>query len=123
MIYSDVTEHTEDSKLNCTLAIIKPEAVILKEEIERMIIDNGFAITRRRWLKLKPADAMSFYKNDSDYDCDVNQLVLYMSSGPIIVFILSKPNAVNEWKKLMGSEKVLKCFIFYCTDLGLLMRF
>lgn len=88
-----------------TLAIIKPEAVIYRKEIERRIYAEGFEICQTRWLQLTPEQVAEFYSNHFG-ELSFPRLVAYMSSGSIIVFVLAKQNAVEEWKRLIGPTTV-----------------
>lgn len=88
-----------------TLAIIKPEAVVYRKEIERQIYDEGFEICQTRWLRLTPEQVAEFY-SDRFGELSFPHLVAYMSSGSIIVFVLAKENAITEWKRLIGPTTV-----------------
>lgn len=89
-----------------TLAIIKPEAMIYRKEIERQIYAEGFEICQTRWLQLTPEQASEFY-SDHYGELTFPHLVAYMSSQPILVFVLAKQDAVEEWKRIMGPSTVL----------------
>ncbi len=87
-----------------TLAIIKPDAVA-KELIGPVIarINNaGFRIAAIKLIKLNEDQAKKFYAVHKDrpfYD----SLVKFMISGPVVVAILEKENAVEEFRKLIGA--------------------
>ncbi len=87
-----------------TLAIIKPDAVA-KELIGPVIarINNaGFRIAAIKLIKLNEDQAKKFYavhKDRSFYD----SLVKFMISGPVVVAILEKENAVEDFRKLIGA--------------------
>lgn len=89
-----------------TLAIIKPEAVVYRKEIERQIYEEGFVVCQTRWLQLTPEQVAEFY-SDRFGELSFPHLVAYMSSGSIIVFVLAKENAIKEWKRLIGPTMVL----------------
>ena len=100
------SQFTESSEaLECTLAIIKPEAMIFRKEIEREILDEGFSICQTRWLRLTPEQVSDFYLDQYERE-NFARLVTYMSSGPILVFVLSRIDAVNQWLVIMGPTKV-----------------
>ncbi|MFW6245003.1 MAG: nucleoside-diphosphate kinase [Fibrobacterota bacterium] len=87
-----------------TLAIIKPDAVRNKTagKILSMIEDNGFEITQARMVRLTREVAGEFYavhKGKPFYE----ELLNFMSSGPIIVMVLSGENAISRWRELMGA--------------------
>jgi nucleoside-diphosphate kinase len=86
-----------------TCALIKPDAVRNHTigGIISMIEKDGFTILRLKQTTLTRAQAESFYqihKNRSFF----NELVTFMSSGPIVAMALEKENAVSDWRKLMG---------------------
>ena len=87
-----------------TLSIIKPDAVDrkLENEIKNCFINSGFVIEKEKKIQLSKEEAENFYKvhqTKSFY----NDLCEYLSSGPIIVMILKKENAVADNRKLMGA--------------------
>ena len=97
------------SNLEQTLSIIKPDAVErnLQEEIKKNFIDNGFNIKNEKKIKISKAEAEEFYivhQSKPFYD----DLCNYLSSGPIVVMILEKENAVLENRRLMGATDPLK---------------
>jgi len=89
---------------NYTFTIIKPTAVRKGYigPILNKITEAGFRITALKMLRLNRAEAQGFYevhKGRPFYD----DLVEFMISGPIVVAILEKENAVEEYRKLIGS--------------------
>ena len=92
------------SNLEQTLSIIKPDAVErnLDNEIKEMFKDKGFKIEKEKKIQLAKEEAEEFYKvheTKSFY----NDLCTYLSSGPIVVMILEKENAVLSNRELMGA--------------------
>ena len=87
-----------------TLSIIKPDAVErnLSEEIKNEFIKNNFKIEKEKKVQLEKSDAEKFYKVHQSKPF-YNDLCSYLSSGPIVVMILEKENAVLENRKLMGA--------------------
>ena len=87
-----------------TLSIIKPDAVErnLDNEIKEMFKNNNFRILKEKKIQLEKSEAEKFYEvhNTKPF---YNDLCTYLSSGPIIVMILEKENAVSANRKLMGS--------------------
>ena len=97
------------SNIEETLSIIKPDAVErnLDEKIKSIFIKNNFQITRQKKVKLEKKEAEIFYKvheTKSFY----NELCNYLSSGPIVVMVLKKQNAILDNRKLMGATDPLK---------------
>ena len=97
------------SNLEKTLSIIKPDAVErnLSEEIKQQFIKNGFNIVKEKKIKLEKEEAEKFYQVHQSKPF-YNDLCLYLSSGPIVVMVLDRPNAVLENRKLMGATDPLK---------------
>ncbi len=87
-----------------TLSIIKPDAVErnLEEPIKELFIKNSFKIVKQKKVQLDKKDAELFYKVHETKPF-YNELCTYLSSGPILVMILEKTNAVSENRRLMGS--------------------
>ena len=92
-----------------TLAIIKPDAVSAHYtgKIIDRIDQEGFTVTDLRKVTLEREHAEKFYEMHKGKPF-FNQLVDYMSSGPIVVMILEKLNAIPEWRKLMGATDPAK---------------
>jgi|TARA_Y100000310_G_scaffold173899_1_gene174049 nucleoside-diphosphate kinase len=92
------------SNLEQTLSIIKPDAVErnLSEEIKNEFKKNGFNILKEKKIKLEKSEAEKFYQVHQSKPF-YNNLCDYLSSGPIIVMLLEKENAVTENRKLMGA--------------------
>ena len=97
------------SNIEETLSIIKPDAVErnLEEKIKSIFIKNNFQITRQKKVKLEKKEAEIFYKVHETKPF-YNDLCNYLSSGPILVMVLTKQNAILENRKLMGSTDPLK---------------
>ena len=66
------------------------------------IIKSGFIIKAMKFTKMSNEKASKFYAIHSDRPF-FNDLVEYMTSGPIVAAILEKENAVNEFRDLIGS--------------------
>ena len=92
------------SKLEQTLSIIKPDAVErnLDNEIKELFIKNGFKIIREKKIQIEKSEAENFYKVHETKPF-YNDLCSYLSSGPILVMILEKENAVLANRELMGA--------------------
>ncbi len=97
------------SNIEETLSIIKPDAVErnLDEKIKSIFIKNNFQITRQKKVKLEKKEAEIFYKVHETKPF-YNELCNYLSSGPIVVMVLKKQNAILEYRKLMGATDPLK---------------
>jgi nucleoside-diphosphate kinase len=89
-----------------TLSIIKPDAVErnLDNEIKEIFINKGFKIINDKKIQIAKTEAEQFYKVHETkpfYD----DLCTYLSSGPIVVMVLEKENAVLGNRELMGATK------------------
>ena len=87
-----------------TLSIIKPDAVErnLDNEIKQMFIKNGFNIFKEKKIQIEKSEAEKFYKVHETKPF-YNDLCVYLSSGPIVVMVLEKDNAVLGNRELMGA--------------------
>ena len=87
-----------------TLSIIKPDAVErnLENEIKEIFKTNGFQIIKEKKIQLEKSDAEKFYKVHETKPF-YNDLCAYLSSGPVVVMILEKENAVLANRDLMGA--------------------
>ena len=92
-----------------TLSIIKPDAVErnLIEEIQQEFKKNGFTIAKEKKIKLEKNEAEKFYQVHQSKPF-YNDLCSYLSSGPIVVMILERENAILENRKLMGATDPAK---------------
>ena len=92
------------SNIEQTLSIIKPDAVErnLDNEIKEMFKDKGFKITKEKKIQIEKSEAEKFYKVHETKPF-YNDLCTYLSSGPIVVMVLEKENAVKENRDLMGA--------------------
>ena len=87
-----------------TLSIIKPDAMErnLENKIKNIFVKNNFEIIKEKKVKLEKKDAEIFYKVHETkpfYD----DLCNYLSSGPVLVMVLKKENAVSDNRKIMGA--------------------
>ena len=92
------------SDIEKTLSIIKPDAVErnLEGEIKEMFKSNGFQILKEKKIQIEKSEAEKFYKVHETKPF-YNDLCDYLSSGPIVVMILQKENAVKANRELMGA--------------------
>ena len=87
-----------------TFAIIKPDAVernLIGKILER-IESNGFKIAGMKKTQLSQKEAKGFYyvhKERPFFD----SLTEFMCSGPVVLLVLEKENAITSWRDLMGA--------------------
>ncbi|MDC3390053.1 nucleoside-diphosphate kinase [Flavobacteriales bacterium] len=89
---------------NITFTMIKPEAVEANNigGIIRMIEDDGFRIVSLKKVQLSKQRAGEFYAVHKERPF-YQELVDYMSGGPIIAAVLEKDNAVADFRELIGA--------------------
>ena len=87
-----------------TLSIIKPDAVErnLENEIKEMFKNKGFKIIKEKKIQIEKLEAEKFYKVHETKPF-YNDLCSYLSSGPIVVMVLEKENAILDNRELMGA--------------------
>lgn len=94
---------------NRTFTIIKPDAVANNYigPILAKINEAGFRIVAMKYTRLSKENAGKFYEIHRDRPF-YNDLISYMSSGPIVAAILEKDNAVENFRKLIGATDPAK---------------
>ena len=92
------------SNVEQTLSIIKPDAVErnLENEIKEILKNNKFNILKEKKIQITKSEAEQFYKVH-ETKLFYNDLCAYLSSGPIVVMVLEKVNALLDNRKLMGA--------------------
>lgn len=87
-----------------TLSIIKPDAVERNQigDIESYLENSGLHIVAAKLIQLTPEEARSFYSVHKDRPF-YNDLVSYMTSGPVLVQVLEGEDAVALNRKVMGA--------------------
>ena len=97
------------SNMEQTLSIIKPDAVErnLSEKIKEEFKKNSFKIFKEKKIKLEKSEAEKFYQVHQSKPF-YNDLCTYLSSGPIVVMILEKENAILDNRELMGATDPAK---------------
>ena len=74
----------------------------LENEIKEMFKSNGFTIMKEKKIQIEKSEAEKFYKVHETKPF-YNDLCDYLSSGPIVVMVLEKENAVLANRELMGA--------------------
>ncbi|MGC8803576.1 MAG: nucleoside-diphosphate kinase [Bacteroidales bacterium] len=91
-------------KGNITFTMIKPDATgkNLTGKILAMITEAGFTIRALKMTRLSKEQAEGFYAIHKDKPF-FNDLVKFMTSGPVVAAILEKENAVERFRELIGA--------------------
>ncbi|MFM2155827.1 MAG: hypothetical protein RL516_576 [Bacteroidota bacterium] len=96
-------------RTNRTFTMLKPDAV--ENGHIGAILDHitkaGFKIVAMKYTKLSAESAGKFYEVHKERPF-YNDLVSYMSSGPIVAAILEKDNAVEDFRKIIGATDPAK---------------
>lgn len=89
---------------NITLTMVKPDAVEknLIGPILKLINEAGFRIKAMKYTQLTKEQAGLFYSVHRDKPF-YNDLVEFMSSGPIVAALLEKENAIPDFRELIGA--------------------
>ena len=87
-----------------TLSIIKPNATkrSITGKINAKIEEAGLRIIAQKRLLLKKEEAEKFYSIHSEKPF-FNDLVNFMTSGPVVVQVLEAPDAISLYRNVMGS--------------------
>ena len=90
--------------LQRTLSIIKPDAVRrnLIGAILARLEQQGFTIVAAKMVHLNKEQAEGFYAEHQGKPF-FEPLVAYMTSVPVLVSVLEKENAVQDYRTLMGA--------------------
>ena len=89
--------------------MLKPDSVS-KGNIGKIldkIIQDGFEIIAMKYSRLSTEDASKFYSIHSERPF-FEDLISYMTSGPIVAAVLKKENAVEDFRKLIGATNPLE---------------
>ena len=90
--------------MNRTFSIIKPDATKrnITGAINKIIEENNLIIVAQKRVKLSKEKAEGFYAIHKEKPF-FNDLIEYMTSGPVIVQVLEGINAVENYRKIMGA--------------------
>ena len=89
---------------NKTFTMLKPDSIRDGNigSILNKIVDSGFKIKAMKLTKMSAEKAASFYDIHKERPF-FQDLIQYMTSGPIVVAILEKENAVEDFRELIGA--------------------
>ncbi|XP_073064558.1 probable nucleoside diphosphate kinase 5 isoform X1 [Primulina eburnea] len=100
-----------------TLAMIKPDGVSgnYTDAIKKTILDSGFSITQEMLLQLNEDMVKGFYEEHAAKSF-FSSLVQYMTSGPVLIMVLEKTNAVVDWRSMIGPTDANKAKVTHPTS-------
>lgn len=89
-----------------TLIVLKPDSVKrnLSGEILRRFEQNGFTIKKLKMLTMSKEEAHTFYSMHKEKPF-FNELVSFITSGPIVAAVIEGSDAVNKVRKIIGATK------------------
>ncbi len=92
-----------------TLSIIKPDAVKAKHigDIIQRFEHNGLKVGAMKMTALSQDKAGAFYKEHEGKPF-YNDLTKFMTSGPVVVMVLTGPDAIAKNRELMGATDFQK---------------
>lgn len=87
-----------------TFSMVKPDAVArnIIGEIYKRFETNGLLIVAAKMLRLTPVQAQGFYA-EHEGKSFFDDLVSYMTSGPVVLQVLEGENAIAVNRELMGA--------------------
>jgi nucleoside-diphosphate kinase len=87
-----------------TLAIIKPDGVEDKVvgKIVTRVEGEGFRIVAMRMVRLSRTEAEGFYAVHRERPFFA-ELTAFISSGPAVVLVLEREDAISRWRETMGA--------------------
>ena len=90
--------------MNRTFSIIKPDATKrnITGAINKIIEENNLAIVAQKRIKLSKDQAEGFYSVHKDKPF-FPDLIAFMTSGAVIIQVLEGDNAIEDYRKIMGS--------------------
>ncbi|KAB1260467.1 Nucleoside diphosphate kinase 7, partial [Camelus dromedarius] len=89
------------SRKEKTLALIKPDAVPKAGEIIEIINKAGFTLTKLKMMTLSRKEATDFHIDHQSRPF-LNELIQFITSGPVIAMEILRDDAICEWKRLLG---------------------
>ncbi|XP_033847854.1 nucleoside diphosphate kinase 7 isoform X2 [Periophthalmus magnuspinnatus] len=89
------------SKKERTLALIKPDSVTWIGDVLETIYRSNLIVTKAKMVKLTWSQASDFYMEHQSKP-SFNNLVQFLSSGPVVALELMGDEAVSVWRRLLG---------------------
>ncbi|KAJ0546353.1 putative nucleoside-diphosphate kinase [Helianthus annuus] len=95
-----------------TLAIVKPDGISgnYSSSIRNIILQSGFTIQTQATLHLDEHTVTTFYAEHSTKTF-FPSLIKYITSGPVLIMVLEKVNAIADWRTLIGPTDARKAKI------------
>jgi len=97
----EYTRNKLNTKRERTLGMIKPDAVSKVGQIFDTICKGGFLIGKLKMVRLSRNEAFQFYEEHQHKDF-FNNLIGFMTSGPVVAFELMGEGAISRWREFLG---------------------
>ena len=96
-------------KTNRTFTMLKPDSIEdgYMLPILNKISESGFKIIALKYKKMNREEAQEFYSIHSE-KAFFNDLINFITRGPIVAAVLEKDNAVEDFRKLIGLQTLMK---------------
>ncbi|KAJ3331660.1 hypothetical protein HDU76_002575, partial [Blyttiomyces sp. JEL0837] len=104
--------HHTHIKMETVVVIVKPDGYPHIKEIHNILKNGGFRTIQSRHLHLTLEQAQQFYL-DCRSDIDLEANVEHLASGPCLIMILARFNAIDELKSLVGPSDLETCRNFF----------
>ena len=98
-------ETESDEPLEGTFAMIKPDAVDRASLIFTRIVKEGFLVIEQQRFRFSRELAELFYAEHKNKDF-YEELMDYITSGPVIGMVLARTDGINHWRKVLGNDFV-----------------
>ncbi|CAN6251984.1 unnamed protein product [Urochloa humidicola] len=102
-----------------TLAMIKPDGLSgnYTEKIKAAILGSGFHIVKEIQVQLDAERASLFYAEHSERSF-FDSLIKYITSGPVLAMVLERPDAIAQWRALIGPTDATKAKTLHPNSIG-----
>ncbi|XP_060626727.1 nucleoside diphosphate kinase homolog 7 isoform X2 [Anolis sagrei] len=84
-----------------TLALLKPDAALKLGDILDLINNCGFTVTKAKMMQLSRAEATDFHADHLSKPY-YNELIEFITSGPVVALEILGDDAISRWKNLLG---------------------
>uniref|UniRef100_A0A8C7YYW8 Nucleoside diphosphate kinase B n=1 Tax=Oryzias sinensis TaxID=183150 RepID=A0A8C7YYW8_9TELE len=95
------TRNKLGSKKERTLALIKPDVVTKIGDVMELVYSSNLMVTKAKMTRLSWSQAADFYMEHQSKSF-FNNLVQFMSSGPVVAMEIMGDEATSVWRKLLG---------------------
>ncbi|KAJ3389349.1 Thioredoxin domain-containing protein 3 [Entophlyctis sp. JEL0112] len=93
----------EEQNIERTLALLKPDSMTpsIIDDVISTLYHHRFEVPHVKKLWLSRSQAAELYRECEGKE-HFERLVEYMSCAPILAMVLTKPNAIESWREIVG---------------------